>query len=258
MATVSTPRPVPSNAAGDFLTGLQEAVRGGVLSDDLTRGIYATDASHYQVTPRCVVVPLDAEDAVAAVKVAGQHGVPVTARGGGTSLSGQTTWTGMVLDLSNHMAEVIEVNGDERWARVQPGVVRDHLNAEVKPHGLHFAPDPATTSRATVGGMVGNNSAGMRSIRYGKTSDHILELTVVLADGEVLTFKPESAERWRELAERDTREGRLYRGVLDIVEANRAEIERRYPKVMRRVSGYALDAFLDDGPMVAGGPDRGE
>ena len=154
----------------------------------------------------------------------------------------------MVLDLSKHMAEVIEVNGDERWARVQPGVVRDHLNAEVKPLGLHFAPDPATTSRATVGGMVGNNSAGMRSIRYGKTSDHILEISVALADGEVLTFKPEPAERWRELAERDTREGRLYRGVLDLVEANRDEIERRYPKVMRRVSGYALDAFQGDGP----------
>ncbi len=251
MTAPTTPHPAAPAApapADAFLRDLRQAVRGEVHADDLTRGIYATDASHYQVTPRCVVVPLDRNDVVAAVKVAAAHGVPVTARGGGTSLSGQTTWTGVVIDLSKHLAHVLEVDAEGRWARVEPGVVRDHLNKAVKTHGLHFAPDPATTSRATVGGMVGNNTSGTRSILYGKTSDHVLELTVVLADGAVLTFRPEPPERWRELAQRDTREGELYRGVAAIVEANRDEIERRYPKVMRRVSGYALDAFLGDGP----------
>ena len=223
-------------------------MRGPVHFDRLTRGIHATDASHYQVMPACVVVPRDADDAVAAIRIAGRHELPVTARGGGTSLSGQTMWAGMVLDVSKGLDEVLEVDVDERWARVGPGVVRDRLNVELRDTGLHFAPDPATANRATIGGMIGNNTSGMRSVIYGKTIDHVIEVRIALADGTVLDLAPCSRAAFSEAGRRPGREGEIFRGVEQVVAAHRDEIDRRFPKVMRRVSGYNLDAFGREGP----------
>ena len=236
--------PLSSTDIEAFERALRERVRGQVSRDRLTRGIYSTDASHYQITPSFVVVPLDEADAVAAVSTAGEFGISITPRGGGTSLSGQTSWTGMVLDCSKHLDAILEINAAERWARVQPGVVRDHLNAVLKPTGLHFAPDPATSSRANVGGMIGNNTAGTHSVLYGKTIDHVISCKVVLADGTVLELAAKSPEEWSMITAGSGREAELYRGVQATIEANAAEIERRFPKVMRRVSGYNLDAFL--------------
>jgi FAD/FMN-containing dehydrogenase len=232
---------------------LRDAVRGEVLVDVTSRGIYATDASHYQVMPTCVVLPRDEADVLAALRIANDRGLAVTARGGGTSLSGQTTWTGMVLDFTKFMHDVLEVNAAEQWVRVQPGVVRDELNRKLRTTGLHFAPDPATGSRAAVGGMVGNNTSGTRSIVYGKTSENIVSLRVALMDGTVCEFAATSQEAWLAKEARHDREGELYRGIRALVEANMTEIAARYPTVMRRVSGYALDAFLpgergQDGP----------
>ena len=198
--------------------------------------MYATDASHYQVMPRCVVVPEDEADVAAVVKLAREHAVPITGRGAGTSLAGQTFGPGIVLDFSKHMNKVLEVNADERWARVQPGIVRDHLNQRLAEYGLFFAPDPATTSRATLGGMINNNSSGMRSVKYGMTIDHVIALRVMLADGRVVEL--DSNDQEPSAAELRNTVGKL-------VDQHRAEIEARYPKVMRRVSGYALDALLD-------------
>ena len=121
-----------------------------------------------------------------AVAVAAEHGVPLLPRGGGTSLAGQTVGAAMVLDFSKHLNAILELDVEERWVRVQPGLVRDELNAALAPHGLHFAPDPATANRAAVGGMIGNNSSGTKSILFGKTIDHVEELKVLLADGEVI------------------------------------------------------------------------
>ncbi|WP_428389813.1 FAD-binding and (Fe-S)-binding domain-containing protein [Mucisphaera sp.] len=225
---------------------LRGSVRGDVMTDVFSRGIHATDASHYQIMPTCVVVPLDEADCVAAVKVAQKYGLPVTARGAGTSLSGQTHGVGMVLDVSKHMDQVLEVNTGERWARVQPGVVRDRLNAQLKPEGLHFAPDPATGSRATVGGIIGNNSSGTRSILYGKAQENLLACRVLLSDGTVLDLDGCDWDRWCEKSARGDREGEIYAAVGRIIEANRDEIEARFPKVMRKVGGYNLDAFLSD------------
>ncbi len=230
----------------DFERALRAHVRGEVAFDEVTRGIYATDASHYQVMPRCVVSPLDEQDAMTAVRIAGRHRVPITARGAGTSLSGQTTWTGMVLDVSRHMDHVLEINVQQGWARVQPGVVRDTLNDMLSVHKLHFAPDPATGSRATVGGMVGNNSSGTRSILYGKTLENLLECRVLLADGNVLTLGPTTPEAWTEIEHADQPAASIFRGIRQIVETNADEIRRRFPKVMRRVSGYNLDAFVTE------------
>jgi FAD/FMN-containing dehydrogenase len=170
---------------------LRKTVRGEVYFDWASRGMHATDASHYQMMPTCVVVPRDETDCVAAVEIAGRFGVPITPRGGGTSLSGQTFGTGMVIDTSKYMDQVLEVDADRRWARVQPGVVRDRLNARLAPHRLHLAPDPATGNRATVGGMIGNNASGTRSLVYGKTIDHLLACKVVLSDGTVMDLQPQ-------------------------------------------------------------------
>ena len=224
-------------------TELYNAIKGEVYTDRVSLGIHATDASHYQMMPACVVVPKDEDDIKQAVRIAVAHGMPITARGGGTSLAGQTFGEGMILDCSKYMNRVLEVNADERWARVQPGVVRDQLNNQLKPQGLHFAPDPATSSRATVGGMIGNNSSGTRSVIYGKTIDHVMAVKVLLADGTVLTLDACNTDRWSDRSAGSGREAELYRGVGEIIRANRDEIIDRFPKTMRRVSGYNLDAF---------------
>ncbi|MEX2673071.1 MAG: FAD-linked oxidase C-terminal domain-containing protein [Phycisphaeraceae bacterium] len=228
-----------------FETALRKAVRGDVRFDAVTRGIHATDASHYQVMPMCVVWPVDADDAAAALRLAHEHEVAITPRGAGTSLSGQTMWHGMILDFSRYMDRVLEVDAEAGWVRAQPGVIRDQLNKQLTPTGLHFPPDPATSNRATVGGMMANNSSGTRSIIYGKTSDYVLELKVALTDGTIITLRPHSRDEWRAVAEGEGREAEIYAGFEKVIQANRDEIAKRYSKVMRRVAGYALDAFDD-------------
>ncbi len=224
---------------------LRSEIRGDVTFDLTSRGLHATDASHYQMIPTCVVVPRDEADCIRATEIAGRFQVAITPRGGATSLSGQTFGTGMVLDLSKYMDQVLEVNLDERWARVQPGVVRDRLNAQLAAHGLHFAPDPATSSRATIGGMIGNNASGTRSIVYGKTIDHVISCRIALPDGTVMNCEEVDDETWQRRSAGDSREASIYRGIRSIVERNRDEVLARYPKVMRRVSGYNLDEFVD-------------
>lgn len=222
---------------------LRAEVCGEVYSDTVSRGIHATDGSHYQMMPACVVVPKDEADMAVAVRIAVSHKMPITMRGGGTSLAGQTFGPGLILDCSKYMNNVLEVNADERWARVQPGVVRDQLNNQLKPLGLHFAPDPATSSRATIGGMIGNNSSGTRSLIYGKTIENVIAMKVLLADGSVLTFDACNADQWSDRSAGSDREAELYRAVGEVIRANYEAIEARFPKMMRRVSGYNLDAF---------------
>lgn len=227
---------------------LQAVIRGDVYTDDVSRAIYATDASLFQIVPQCVVVPRDEADCVAAMQVARRHRAPVTPRGGATSLSGQTYGPGIVLDVSKYMNRVLDVDPAAQTARVQPGVIRDQLNAAVAAERLHFAPDPATGSRATIGGMIGNNTCGTRSVVYGKTIDHVLSLRVLLADGTVCDFQPHAAESWQAAAdapERPPRERDLMQGVARVIGGHRDEILARYPKVLRRVSGYNLDEFVD-------------
>ncbi len=219
---------------------------GEVYADAARRGMYATDASHYQIMPRCVVVPRDEADVAAVLSVAREHSVPITGRGAGTSLAGQTFGPGIVIDFSKHMNQLLEVNTDEGWARVQPGIVRDHLNAQLAEHGLHFAPDPATTSRATLGGMINNNSSGMRSVKYGMTIDHVIALRVMLADGSIIeldTTQPD--DKASPLQPDGERLTNLSQAIDQLISQHHGEIQAKYPKVMRRVSGYALDALLD-------------
>ncbi|MCB0565423.1 MAG: FAD-binding protein, partial [Phaeodactylibacter sp.] len=226
-----------------FLNDLKLNLKGDVLTDEASLGLYATDASVYQIKPVAILLPKDETDVITAIRIAGSHRVSILPRGGGTSLAGQTVGHSMVLDFSKYMNNILEVNPEERWARVQPGLVRDELNAALEPLGLHFAPDPATSSRANVGGMIGNNSSGTKSILYGKTVDHVLELKVVLADGALLHLKEESPEGYQIKEEQPDREGEIYRQFKKIIRSNEAEILDCFPKVMRRVQGYNLDEF---------------
>ena len=231
----------------ELINALRLRLKGEVRFDPVSRMLYRTDASIYELEPEGVVIPHDAGDVAATVEVAGRFGVPVLPRGGGTSLAGQSVGQAIHLDLSKHMNQVLEINETERWVRAQPGVVLDELNAQLKPRGLMLGPDVATSSRANIGGMIGNNSSGTHSILYGKTVDHVLELEVVLADGSLVRLGPVDEDGYRLKAGLPTLEGRVYREVRRIVQEHREEIEKRFPKVMRRVSGYNLDELIKPG-----------
>jgi FAD/FMN-containing dehydrogenase/Fe-S oxidoreductase len=224
---------------------LETAIDGEVRFDLLSRALYSTDASVYQIEPLGVVVPRSAEAVAQAVAIAGRYGVPITPRGGGTSQAGQSIGTGLVLDTSKHLNRILEINLDERWVRVEPGVVLDDLNLALRSHGLRFAPDVSSASRATLGGMMANNSSGARSVIYGKTIDHVLEQRVVLSDGTVAHFRPLTTAEFERARVGDGVEARAYRVVPELAMRHAAEIERRFPKVLRRVGGYNLDAFVD-------------
>ncbi len=223
---------------------LRQAVRGEVRFDHFSRVLYSTDASIYQIMPLGVVLPVDAEDVAAALRVCADAGVPVLPRGAGTSLAGQTVGRAVVLDFSRHMNAIMGIDPDRREVRVQPGVVQDELNLALAPVGLRLGPDTATSNRATLGGMIGNNSCGARSIVYGKMVDHVRSLRLLLADGEELTLGTLNDARLAETVRGDSREARLYRTIIETVEAHRAEIDRHFPKILRRVAGYNLPEML--------------
>jgi FAD/FMN-containing dehydrogenase/Fe-S oxidoreductase len=224
---------------------LEAAIDGEVRFDRVSRALYSTDASVYQIEPLGVVIPRSAEAVARAVTIAARHGVPITPRGGGTSQAGQSIGAGLVLDTSKYLNRVIEIDPDRRLARVEPGVVLDDLNAVLRPHNLRFAPDVSSASRATVGGMMANNSSGARSVLYGKTIDHVREQRVVLADGSLAHFRPLNGDALRQAQQGDSIAARAYRTVPELAQQHAAEIERRFPKVLRRVGGYNLDAFVD-------------
>ena len=237
---------VPSEPAVDaaaLQNELKRQIQGEVRFDTITRALYSTDASVYMIRPLGVVIPKNREDVIRIVQICGRMRCPLTMRGGGTSQAGQAIGEGLQVDISKYFNRVLEVNAEERWARVEPGVVLDELNAQLVPLGLRFAPDISTASRATIGGMMANNSAGARSVLYGKTIDHVLEQTVVLADGSIAEFREIPREN---VPNGDaTMEARCYQTVLRLAAEHADEIDRRYPKVIRRVGGYNLNEFVD-------------
>ncbi len=215
--------------------------------DETARVLYSTDASIYEIEPLGVAYPARAEHVSRILRFAYERGIPVTPRGGGTSLAGQSVGRSIQIDFSRHMNRILEVDVEERWARVQPGVVLDELNARLKPLGLLFAPDVSPSNRANIGGMIGNNSCGSHSILYGKTIDHVQTLDVVLSDGTSTEFGPVGEREYGEKAALEGMEGRIYREIRRIAHENRDEVAARYPKIMRRVGGYNLDEFTGEG-----------
>jgi FAD/FMN-containing dehydrogenase/Fe-S oxidoreductase len=221
---------------------LRSEISGDVLFDAFSRGRYATDASFYQIMPAGVVVPRTVDEALRALEITRDEGRTVTPRGGGTSQCGQTVNDGIVVDFSRHLNKIISLDLENRTCVVEPGIVLDDLNRQLKKHGLWFPVDVSTASRATIGGMAGNNSCGGRSLRYGTMRDNTLSLDAALADGTRMHF----AEVPRDLARSNSADGglALFRDMLDLGAREATEIADKFPKVQRRVGGYNLDALV--------------
>src|SRR5215208_3526615 len=226
---------------------IRDNVRGEVRFDAGTRAIYAHDSSNYRQVPFGVVIPEDEDDVVAAVKVCHEHGAPVLPRGTGTSLSVEAAKVAVNLDTSKYMREIVEVNPEEGYARVQPGVIRDQLSLMTEAeYNLTFAPDTSTHAYATFGGMIGNNSCGVHSVMAGRTSDNVYELDVVLQDGTRMTVGETSDEEFESVVARGGRKGEIYGKLKDLRDRYADVIRDRYPRIPRRVSGYNLDDLLPE------------
>ena len=195
MATVMERR-IRGRERQEIADELSRRVDGEVRFDPHSRLLYSTDASIYQMEPVGVVIPRSSADVQAVVEFAAREGIPVLPRSGGTSLAGQTVNHAIVMDFSKYLNNVLEVNAEEQWARVQPGIILDQLTRQMGPHGLQYAPDPTTANRACVGGGIGNNTCGAHSVIYGKTLDHIQELDVILSDGSTARFGELSPPSW--------------------------------------------------------------
>lgn len=240
----------PSSAGNSKLAReLNTQLKGEVRFDVFSRGRYATDASIYQMMPLGVVIPRDDDDVAMALSIARDHGVPVTPRGGGTSQCGQTINESLIIDTSKHINNVVEVDTERQIARVQPGIVLDQLNAQLKKHGLFFPVDVSTASRATIGGMTGNNSCGARSIRYGNTVHNINAIDAIMANGDEWRFENVSSS----LSELDKSPGlkNLTTRLRTIETEIRDEIEAHWPRVMRNVAGYNLNTINPEGHNLA-------
>jgi FAD/FMN-containing dehydrogenase/Fe-S oxidoreductase len=241
------PHPSASTVeSGRLVADLADVVSGEVRFDAGSRALYSTDSSNFRQLPIGVVIPRDVEDVVRAVEVCRRHGAPITCRGGGTSLAGETTNVAVVIDFSKYLDRVLEINARERWARVQPGCVLDTLRDAAADHDLTFGPDPATHDRNTLGGMIGNNSCGTHSPMAGKTSDNVLELDILLYDGTRLTVRSNEEARIAERLRGGGREAEIYRRLLELRHRYEGLVRDRFPDIPRRVSGYALDCLLPE------------
>jgi len=215
---------------------------------------YATDASVYQEMPLAVAIPRDESDLQILVAFAQQHNITLIPRAAGTSLAGQVVGAGIVVDISKHFTQMIEVNVEEKWCRVQPGVIRDDLNNYLKGFGLMYGPETSTANRAMIGGMVGNNSCGLHSIVWGSARDHLMEAKVLLSNGSTAVFKERD---WSEIDSLQGLEGKIYQDLFSLLNNNDRQqlIRDQFPakEVVRRNTGYALDALLDMQPFSANG-----
>lgn len=241
------------------LRDLAHTLDGELHTDDLMRHIYATDASIFRELPLAVAYPKHAGDIKKLIAYARENGVSLIPRAAGTSLAGQCVGAGVVVDVSRHMTKVLEINAEERWVRLQPGVIRDELNLLLKPHGLFFGPNTSTANRCMLGGMVGNNSCGTTSIVYGSTRDHVLALDVLLSDGSEARFSNLSPAAFAAKCEGNTLEAQIYRQIRESLSQPevQAEIRAQFPKpgITRRNTGYAVDLLLDSSLFSAGKPD---
>ncbi|MEN8172328.1 MAG: FAD-linked oxidase C-terminal domain-containing protein [Chloroflexota bacterium] len=238
---------MPPTALPDFLAELEKRTQGDLRTDEFSRTLYSTDASLYQVMPYGVLIPKTTHDVQSAVELAAKYKIPLLARTSGTSLAGQAVNAALVIDTTTHLNQILEINPEEKWVRVQSGVVLDHLNQRLRSHGLKFGPDPASSNRAAMGGIVANNSTGSHSILYGMTADHILGSQVILADGSSADFGFLSPEELETKLKGDHFEGRLYNRIWNATqgEGNQAIIQSGTPRHWRRCGGYNADRLLN-------------
>lgn len=241
------------------LQQLAAQLEGDLYFDDTMRILYATDASAYREMPLAVAIPQSKEDIRQLIRFASENKTSLIPRTAGTSLAGQVVGNGIVVDVSKRFTNILELNKQEHWVKVQPGVIRDELNMFLKPHGLFFGPETSTANRAMIGGMVGNNSCGSNSVVYGSTRDHLLEVNCFLSDGSEVIFGALSLDEFHAKCELPTLEGNVYKQVRSMlsIEANQNEIRSQFPKksIKRRNTGYAIDLLVEMAPFTAGGPD---
>lgn len=238
---------------------LADSLEGELYSDEVMRTLYATDASAYREMPLAVAIPRSVEDLRKLIRFARVQKTSLIPRTAGTSLAGQVVGNGIVVDVSKYFTGILELNCEQKWVRVQPGVVRDELNLFLKPHGLFFGPETSTANRAMIGGMVGNNSCGSNSVVYRSTREHLLEVKALLSDGSEAVFGTVSLEDFHRKCEGDGLEAKIYRQTRAMLSRyeNQFEIRKEFPKktVERRNTGYAIDRLLEMAPFTAGGPD---
>src|SRR5450432_2107966 len=241
------------------LKDLAHQLEGDLYDDTTMRTLYATDASAYREMPLAVAIPKSLKDIRTLINFARQQKTSLIPRTAGTSLAGQVVGNGIVVDVSKNFTQILELNIEESWVRVQPGVIRDELNLYLKPHALFFGPETSTANRAMMGGMVGNNSCGSNSIVYRSTREHLLEVKALLSDGSEAIFKSISIEDFHAKCEDDSLEGKIYKSVRGILSNydNQVEIRKEFPKktVERRNTGYAIDVLLESAPFTAGEED---
>jgi FAD/FMN-containing dehydrogenase/Fe-S oxidoreductase len=235
-----------NSALPDLANELKKYITGDVLFDDTTRHLYSTDASNYMVRPIGVVIPKSVEDVIAVHQIAAKYKAPVLPRGGGSSLAGQAVGAAVILDFSKYLRRVTSVNAEARTVRVQAGMALADLNQQLSPLGLMYGPDPASASRATIGGIIGNNSTGAHSILYGMTSDHVRALDILTSDGERVTVGA-----GLDFGARADRIGSAYRTVQRLLHEHQAAIQARYPKTWRTCAGYALNRLDPAHPDLA-------
>jgi FAD/FMN-containing dehydrogenase/Fe-S oxidoreductase len=234
-------------------------LEGDIFYDDTMRILYATDASAYRELPLAVAFPRSENDLKKLIAFANKYKVGLIPRTAGTSLAGQVVGSGIVVDVSKHFTRIIELNKNENWVRVQPGVIRDELNVFLKPHGLFFGPETSTANRAMIGGMVGNNSCGSNSVVYRSTREHLLEVKAILSDGSEAEFKSMNIDEFHAKCEGPSLESTIYKTIRSALSDynNQVEIRKEFPKktVERRNTGYAIDILLESAPFTAGGED---
>jgi FAD/FMN-containing dehydrogenase/Fe-S oxidoreductase len=237
------------NGSNNIIDSLKSSVDAEVFNDNTHRLLYATDASAYREVPLAVCIPKNKTEIKQIIKFAGENKISIIPRAAGTSLAGQVTGSGIVVDISKHFNQIIEINKTEKWVRVQPGVVLDELNKVLKPKNLFFGPETSTSNRCMMAGMVGNNSCGAHSILYGSTRDHTLELECILSDGSEVVFKNLNKDEFNAKIELSSLEGEIYRHIRKVLsnKENTEEIYKQYPhkEINRRNTGYALDILLD-------------
>ncbi|MDO6600256.1 FAD-binding and (Fe-S)-binding domain-containing protein [Tenacibaculum sp. 1_MG-2023] len=230
------------------LETLHNSLSGDVLFDDLHKTLYATDASVYRKIPLAVAFPKDIKDIQTLIDFATKNSITLIPRTAGTSLAGQCVGDGIVVDVSKHFTNILEFDEEAKTITLEPGIIRDDLNVFLKPFGLFFGPNTSTSNRCMIGGMVGNNSSGSTSIRYGVTRDKVLSIDAILSDGSLATFSEISSEEFKQKSRENTQEGKIYKSILNELssEENQQEIKNEFPKesIHRRCTGYAVDEFL--------------
>jgi len=226
---------------------LHDTTEGEVRLDAINRNVYSVDASIYEVPPVAVVIPKSLQDLVQTVYIARRHGLSVTPRGAGTGITGGCLGEGIIVDTSKYMNKILEINYEKEYVICEPGLIQDTLNEALSPAGFRLGPDTSTGNRATIGGMVANNAAGARSLFYGKMSDHILGAEIILSSGKTLYLEEKTDNELQKILSENTYESEIYKKIIQIKHEYKNEIEKNFPAIPRRVSGYNLDELIKPG-----------